>query len=183
MFPGARPFCRLSVWPSDRLDRKEVLCRVRYQYRGHLSRPKSLVGIFRQVTTLKSDRIVRFAQKTQKKFYPKKETDTDKFPSEKKLSRKFFFRISRRIWQFCRDLSSSLVGKFRQVTRDAISDLCTDTVRHKYPVARPDRQTDVRTDICVHTSASPSAADKNIAYNFKKLQNTMFRKVWLFHTH
>ena len=67
-----------------------------------------------------------------------KETDTDKFPSEKKLSRKFFFRISRRIWQFCRDLSSSLVGKFRQVTRDAISDLCTDTVRHKYPVARPD---------------------------------------------
>ena len=26
----------------------------------------------------------------------------------------------------------------RQVTRDAISDLCTDTVRHKYPVARPD---------------------------------------------
>ena len=45
----------------------------------------------------------------------------------------------------------------RQVTWDATSDLCTDTVRHKYPVARPD----VRTDICVHTSASPSAADKN----------------------
>ena len=39
----------------------------------------------------------------------------------------------------------------------AISDLCTDTGRDKYPVARPD----VRTDICVHTSASPSAADKN----------------------
>ena len=73
-----------------------------------------------------------------------KETDTDKFPSEKKLSRKFFFRISRRIWQFCRDLSSSLVGKFRQVTRDAISDLCTDTVRHKYPVARPDGRTYAR---------------------------------------
>ena len=27
------------------------------------------------------------------------------------------------------------------MTRDAISDLCTDTVRHKYPVARPDGQT------------------------------------------
>ena len=75
-----------------------------------------------------------------------KETDTDKFPSEKKLSRKFFFRISRRIWGFCRDLSSSLVGKMRQVTRDAISDLCTDAVRHKYPVARPDSQTVRRSD-------------------------------------
>ena len=80
-----------------------------------------------------------------------KETDTDKFPSEKKLSRKFFFRISRRIWQFCRDLSSSLVGKFRQVTRDAISDLCTDTVRHKYPVARPDRRPDVLTQATSRT--------------------------------
>ena len=58
------------------LDRTQVLCRVRYQYRGHLSRPKSLVGIFRQVTTLKSDRIVRFAQKTPKKFFPtKKQTE------------------------------------------------------------------------------------------------------------
>ena len=40
-------------------------------------------------------------------------TDSDKFSSEKNLSRKFFFRISRRIWGFCRELSSSLVGKFR----------------------------------------------------------------------
>ena len=67
---------RMSVRLSVCLDRKEVLCRVRYQYRGHLSRPKSLVGIFRQVTTLKSDRIVRFAQKTPKKIFPtKKQTE------------------------------------------------------------------------------------------------------------
>ena len=67
---------RASVCPSVCLDRTQVLCRVRYQYRGHLSRPKSLVGIFRQVTTLKSDKIVRFAQKTKKKNYPtKKQTE------------------------------------------------------------------------------------------------------------
>ena len=29
------------------------------------------------------------------------------------------------------------------MTRDAISDLCTDAVRHKYPVARPDGRTDI----------------------------------------
>ena len=69
MFPGARPFCRLTVWPSDRLDRKEVLCRVRYQYRGHLSRPKSLVGIFRQVTMINRDKIVRFGEKFEKKIF------------------------------------------------------------------------------------------------------------------
>ena len=77
------PTCRATIIAATSrgyqyvcLDRTQGTCRVRYQYRGHLSRPKSLVGIFRQVTTLKSDRIVRFAQKTKKKFYPtKKQTE------------------------------------------------------------------------------------------------------------
>ena len=74
--PAARRCRSANVRPCVCLDRTQVLCRVRYQYRGHLSRPKSLVGIFRQVTTLKSDRIVRFAQKTPKKIFPtKKQTE------------------------------------------------------------------------------------------------------------
>ena len=81
------PTCRATIFAATSrvyqyvclsvcLYRKEGTCRVLYQYTGHLSRPKSLVGIFRQVTTLKSDRIVRFAQKTKKKIYPtKKQTE------------------------------------------------------------------------------------------------------------
>ena len=42
----------------------------------------------------------------------------------------------------------------------------------------PDGQTDVRTDICVHTSASPSAADKNIYQMMKTwLKEKKYRRL------
>ena len=65
--------------------------------------------------------------------------------SEKKCS-----RISARIGQNSRIWARSLVGKFRQVTEDATSDLCTDRGCDKYPVVRPDILTlaTCRTDNC-----------------------------------
>ena len=47
----------------------------------------------------------------------------------------------------------------RQVTFYAISDLCTDTGRDNYPVARPDGRTDGHPHYYI---CEPVAADKNI---------------------
>ena len=46
------------------------------------------------------------------------------------------------------------------MTRDARSDLCTDKVVHKYPVARPDGRTDGRTDAVTDKGDSISASSQ-----------------------
>ena len=54
---------------SDRLALPQGTYRVPYRYRGHLSHKKSLIGIFRQVTVIKRDKILRFAEKFGKKIF------------------------------------------------------------------------------------------------------------------
>ena len=58
-------YTRLSV----RLALPQGPYRVPYQYRGHLSHKKSLIGIFRQVMMINRDKIVRFGEKFEKKIF------------------------------------------------------------------------------------------------------------------
>ena len=55
--------------PSVRLALPQGTCELPYQYRGHFSRPESLIGIFRQVTMINRDKILRFGEKFGKKFF------------------------------------------------------------------------------------------------------------------
>ena len=73
---------------SVRLALPQGTCELPYQYRGHFSRPESLIGIFRQVTMIIRDKIVRFAQKFEKKFFATTFFRTKIYPS---LSKIFFY--------------------------------------------------------------------------------------------
>ena len=55
--------------PSVRLALPQGTCELPYQYRGHFSRPESLIGIFRQVTMINRDKILRFGEKFEKKIF------------------------------------------------------------------------------------------------------------------
>ena len=73
--------------PSGRLALPQGTCELPYQYRGHLSTTKSLVGKFRQVTMIIRDKILRFPQKFEKKFFATSFFRTKIYPS---LSKIFF---------------------------------------------------------------------------------------------
>ena len=89
------------VRASVRLALPQGTCELPYQYRGHFSRPESLIGIFRQVTMIIRDKILRFAEKFEKKFFATSFFRTKIYLCLSELKKTPSIKILRALWLVC----------------------------------------------------------------------------------
>ena len=98
----AEGYCRRPcVCPSVCLALPQGTCELPYQYRGHFSRPESLIGIFRQVTMIIRDKILRFAEKFEKKFFATSFFRTKIYLCLSELKKTPSIKILRALWLVC----------------------------------------------------------------------------------
>ena len=92
---------QISVRPSVRRALPQGTCELPYQYRGHFSRPESLIGIFRQVTMIIRDKILRFAEKFEKKIFATSFFRTKIYLCLSELKKTPSIKILRALWLVC----------------------------------------------------------------------------------